>query len=134
MRVSSQKSDLSNERYVRAIENGGPEVGATMLHVSRSAAVARLLLAHNPDAWRRDRTARGDTPLHRACVRDDAEVVGVLLESGARWGRAFLNGNGETAYDLALPAYFGDDDLRHVAEIVAYAYACAAAASEDAGA
>ena len=36
----------------------------------------------------------------------------------------------ETAYDLALPAYFGDDDLRHVAEIVAYAYACAAAASE----
>ena len=23
----------------------------------------------------------------------------------------------ETAYDLALPAYFGDDDLRHVAEI-----------------
>jgi dTDP-4-amino-4,6-dideoxygalactose transaminase len=39
----------------------------------------------------------------------------------------------ETAYDLALPAYFGDDDLRHVAEIVAYAYACAAASSEDDG-
>ncbi|KAH8091515.1 hypothetical protein JL720_5822 [Aureococcus anophagefferens] len=75
-----------------------PDLGATPLHVARSRDAAALLLDADPDAWRR-RTARGDTPLHRA--RGDVGAVEELLRRGARWGRAFLNRRGESPYETA---------------------------------
>ena len=87
--------------YARHVEAaGGRDLGLTALHLARSQAMAQLLLDADPDAWRR-RTKSGDTPLHRACARDDAEVVAELLRRGAKWGRAFENRDGQTAYQLA---------------------------------
>jgi ankyrin repeat protein len=87
--------------YARHVEAaGGRDLGLTALHLARSGEMARLLLDADPDAWRR-RTKSGDTPLHRACARDDAEVVSELLRRGAKWGRAFENRDGQTAYQLA---------------------------------
>ena len=87
-------------RDVLADGAGGPDLGATPLHVARSRDAAALLLDADPDAWRR-RTARGDTPLHRACARGDVGAVEELLRRGARWGRAFLNRRGESPYETA---------------------------------
>ncbi|KAK7231092.1 hypothetical protein SO694_000761109 [Aureococcus anophagefferens] len=63
------------------------------------ADAAALLLDADPDAWRR-RTARGDTPLHRARARGAWAPSRSSSSAGAA-GAAFLNRRGESPYETA---------------------------------
>ncbi len=55
--------------------------GTTLLHLARSAEAATFLLDAGLDIGARNHLGR--TPLHEAVLRNDAGVVGVLIERGA---------------------------------------------------
>jgi len=80
--------------------NAVTDRGRTALHECRSAEMARLLISHGSPLGRRD--VEGDTPLHCAIRHADPELIGALLDSGARVD--IPNDAGKTAYQMAQEA------------------------------
>ncbi|KAF4516889.1 hypothetical protein B566_EDAN011234 [Ephemera danica] len=75
-----------------------PDSGDTLLHLlAREAAetAAVFLCKHDADVLRSNK--RGESPLHVACAQGLAELVRILLESGASPGLQTLPGSDPTA-------------------------------------
>lgn len=72
--------------------------GVTPLHIAiTNEATCRLLLRHGADIMARDHT--GNTPLHRAVLRDYANIIPFLLDAGA--DPSATNHDGETPLQVA---------------------------------